>query len=73
MYLGAFLAALVFALPVLAALLIPTFFVDSVWYVVSVPFAILYAAGIYFMSLKIGEPMLMSGEIELIQKVSSEE
>ena len=73
LHLGIFLLAAALSLPVLAAFLIPAFFVDGIWFAVSVPLAAAYASGFYLMTLKSGERMLTSREIELVAKVSAEE
>ena len=66
------LSALAFAVsvPVLAGLALPTFLVGPGWLALTIPLAIVYAAGIYYVSLNIAEPLLMQREIAIIDRVS---
>ena len=73
LYLGFFIGAAVLLAPILIALLLPSFFVSGVWFAVSVPLAVGYAALMYYLSLRTCEPLLMNNEIEIVQKLGPEE
>ncbi|WP_309709290.1 hypothetical protein [Armatimonas sp.] len=71
--LGISLAALVLYAPVLAAVLVPHFWIGHAWLSVTVPFAILYTVGLYFLSLRLTEPWLLEREPEIIARVARPE
>lgn len=73
LYLALFLLAGALLTPVLAALLVPTIFIGSVWLALTIPVAIGYTAGLYLLSLKLAEPLLLSREIEIMERVSQPE
>ena len=59
--------------PVLAALLVPSFWFSSALYVFTIPFAVVYSGAIYFASLHFAEPMLLEKEIGMVEKLSAED
>jgi ABC-type transport system involved in multi-copper enzyme maturation permease subunit len=71
--LGISLAALVLYVPVLAAVLVPHFWIGHAWLSVTVPFAFLYTVGLYFLSLRLTEPWLLEREPEIIARVARPE
>jgi ABC-2 type transport system permease protein len=73
LYLAISAASFVLLLPVLAALLLPTFWVSAAWYALAIPLAIAYAAGLYALSLRLAEPLLLQREPILIARLSQEE
>ncbi len=73
LYIGFFLAATGLLVPILIALLLPSFFIAGIWFALTVPIAIGYAVLLYYFSLRMGEPMLMGREIEMMEKLSAEE
>lgn len=73
LYLAFFFAASALLIPILAALLLPSFFVSGIWFILTVPLAIGYAALMYYLSLRICEPLIMKREIEMMQKLAAEE
>jgi hypothetical protein len=73
LYLGATLAAFVLLLPVLAALLVPLQLVGAGWLALTVPFAALYAGGLYLLSLRLAAPLLLEREFVLIEKLTQTE
>ena len=72
-YLGMSAVAFLLLLPVLAALLLPTFWVSAAWYALAIPLAVAYAAGLYALSLHLAEPLLLQREQLLIARLSQEE
>jgi ABC-2 type transport system permease protein len=73
LYLGASSVAFALLLPILAALLVPTFWVSPAWYLLGIPLALVYAAGLYWLSLRLAEPLLLQQEVTIIQRVSDED
>jgi ABC-2 type transport system permease protein len=71
--LALFGVAFALSLPVLAALLLPTFWVSPGWYAVSVPVAIAYSAGMYLLSLRLAEPLLLQRERNMLEQLGQEE
>lgn len=69
-YMGVMLGAFVILLPILAALMAPMMWIDSHWMALTIPLAIVYALGLYLLSLHFAEPLLSEREIEIIAKVS---
>jgi hypothetical protein len=63
----------VLLLPVLAAILLPTFWVSPAWYALAIPLAAAYAAGLYALSLHLAAPLLLEREPILIARLSAEE
>jgi ABC-2 type transport system permease protein len=60
-------------LPLLVAILLPTFWLEPVWFALTVPLSIAYAGGIYLASLWFAEPLLLRREREIIARVAQEE
>jgi ABC-2 type transport system permease protein len=73
LYLGVAVLAFLLLLPVLGALLTPTFWVEPVWYALSIPVAIAYAAGLYLLSLRLAEPLLLERERVMIDRLGQTE
>jgi hypothetical protein len=73
LYLLVAAAAYVLLVPVLAALLLPTFWVSPAWYALAIPLAIAYAAGMYALSLHWAAPLLLQREQLLIERLCQEE
>ncbi len=73
LYLAFFFAASALLIPILAALLLPSFFVSGIWFILTVPLAIGYAVLMYYLSLRICEPLILKREIEMMQKLAAEE
>ena len=71
--LGISLAALVLYAPILAAVLVPHFWIGSSWLALTVPLALGYAVGLYFLSLRLTEPWLLEREQEIIARVARPE
>jgi hypothetical protein len=73
LYLG--IAAIAFALllPILAALAVPTFWAPSAWLALTIPLAAAYAAGLYLLSLRLAEPMLLDRERDIIARLTQVE
>lgn len=65
--------AVVLALPVLAALLVPSFWVERVWLLLTFPLATLYVLGLYLFSLRLAVPLLHQREIEIAEKLGQRE
>jgi hypothetical protein len=72
-YLAAMAIAGVLLLPILAALLLPTYWINPAWYAVAIPLAASYAAGLYALSLHLATPLLLEREPILIARLSAEE
>jgi ABC-2 type transport system permease protein len=73
MYLGMALIVYVLLLPVLAALLLPTFWIAVGWYGLTIPLAFGYAVGLYLLSLHLAEPMLLARERYIVDQVGRRE
>jgi ABC-2 type transport system permease protein len=73
LYMGIAAGAFVMLLPILALLLLPAFWVDSGWFALTIPLATAYALGLYTLSLKLSEPLLLRREIEITEKVGQTE
>jgi hypothetical protein len=58
--------------PLAAALLIPYFWIGKIWLLLTVPVAIAYAVGFYFVSLRVACPLLESREPEIVATLTSE-
>lgn len=71
--LGITLAALVLYIPVLAAVLVPTLWIESTWLWLTVPLALGYTGGLYALSLRLTEDWLLEREPEIIAKVARPE
>jgi hypothetical protein len=65
--------AFVILLPVAAALAVPVFQGDLIWLLLTIPLAILYAGGLYWLSLVQAASLLEQRELEIIAKVSQED
>jgi hypothetical protein len=72
-YLAAMAVASVLLLPILAALLLPIFWVSLAWYALAVPLAAGYAVGLYALSLHLATPLLLEREPILIARLLQEE
>jgi hypothetical protein len=72
-YLAAMAVAAVLLIPILAALLLPTFWVSAAWYALAIPLAAAYAAGLYALSLHLATPLLLEREPILVARLSAEE
>ncbi|MCC6485194.1 MAG: hypothetical protein IT209_10145 [Armatimonadetes bacterium] len=72
-YLAANALTAAIMLPVLAALIAPYFWVRSIFFVFTIPFALVYTAFFYLLSLHLTEPVLLSNEVEMIAKLSVED
>lgn len=70
---GGSMATVVLMLPVLLALLAPTFWISPLWHALTIPVMIAYVAGLYLLSLHLAEPLLIRREIEVMSRVSAEE
>jgi ABC-2 type transport system permease protein len=68
--LGIVLVLAVLALPVLACLIVPAFWVSHFWFAITIPFALVYAAGGYLLGLRLAENALAAREIEIIEKLT---
>jgi ABC-2 type transport system permease protein len=73
LYLAISGAAFVLLLPILAALLAPTFWVSPAWHALGIPLALAYATGLYALSLHLAEPLLLQRELVLIERLGQEE
>ncbi|WP_395143379.1 hypothetical protein [Armatimonas sp.] len=71
--LGISLAALVLYAPILAAVLVPHFWIGTSWLPLTVPVALGYAVGLYFLSLRLTEPWLLEREQEIVARVARPE
>lgn len=71
--LGISLAALVLYTPILAAVLVPHFWIGTSWLPLTVPLALGYAVALYFLSLRLTEPWLLEREQEIIARVARPE
>jgi len=60
-------------LPLAAALLLPLFLLPPPWFALTLPLAVAYTAGLYYLSLHIGEKLLQRREIEVAEKLLAEE
>jgi hypothetical protein len=73
LYLGFLFVAFLLLLPVLAALLLPVYLVGAAWFLLSLPLALAYVAGLYLLSLHLGEGLLLQRETTMIARLSAEE
>ena len=69
--LGAFSSFL--ALPVLGAIVVPTYWASSLWFVLTLPVAVAYVWFLYRTSLRLTEPALLKREVELAEALKGEE
>ncbi|HEV2471775.1 MAG TPA: hypothetical protein VGS41_03865 [Chthonomonadales bacterium] len=60
-------------IPVLAGIIVPLYWMPLAWLGLSIPLAILYAAGLYGLSLYLAEPLLVEREFDLLAKVTQSE
>lgn len=65
--------ALGLLLPVAAAFAAPAFLISPDWYVLTIPLAVAYAAGIYWLSLRAAVPLLMDREVEVLTALCGED
>jgi ABC-2 type transport system permease protein len=72
-YLLVMALAFVLLLPVTAALAIPIFWTGMSWLLLTLPLALLYAGGLYWISLVQAVPLLRQRELDIIAKVSQED
>jgi hypothetical protein len=73
LYLGIMFILAVVMAPVLIALLLPQALQATQWWALSIPLAVLYAVGLYALSLWLSVPLLRSREQEIIATMSAEE
>jgi ABC-2 type transport system permease protein len=73
LYLGMAAIVYVLLLPVLAALVLPSFWIDGVWYGLTIPLAVAYSVGLYALSLHLAEPLLLARERHIIAQVGQKE
>ena len=73
LYLALAAAAYALLVPVLAALLLPSFWVSPAWYALTLPLAVAYAAGLYTLSLRLAAPLLLQRELILVERLGQEE
>ena len=59
--------ALLLSVPVLAAIVVPTYFVSAYWMVLTLPAAVCYVAGLYVISLGQAEKMLLAREVQIVE------
>lgn len=71
--LGFSLCGLLLALPVAAAVIVPTYWVAPTWILPALALAVIYAAGLYLYSLRLGERMLQERELAVIASLSADE
>ncbi len=67
------IAALVLLLPVLAAVLLPAFWISAVWFALTLPLALAYTLGLYLLSLHLSEKLLLARELHLAEQLSRKE
>jgi hypothetical protein len=72
LYLGVAAGALALASPILAALLVPTYWIAPAWLALTLPLAVAYAAGIYLLSLRLAEPLLLEREVEIVARLAAD-
>lgn len=68
--LAAFCAAGVLLLPIVAAMLAPRLWIPPVWIALTLPLATAYTAGLYLLSLRLGEAMLREREPALVERLT---
>lgn len=73
LYLSASMVAFTLLLPVAAMLLVPTFWASRAWLALTIPVAVAYAGGLYLLSLRLAEPLLMRRELAIVDGVSASE
>jgi hypothetical protein len=73
LYLGVSLATFVALAPVIAAIAIPRLWLGETWFAITLPLAIFYVLAAHFVSVKIGERLLLQREVDLMQKLGAEE
>ncbi|UCH35043.1 MAG: hypothetical protein JSV65_01455 [Armatimonadota bacterium] len=73
LYMAVTSVAFALALPVLAALVVPTYWISPSWFAATVPLALGYAVGVYALSLRLAEPMLSRREPEIAQSLAQED
>ena len=66
------LVAGLFALPALAAVIVPTYWISPIWLALTLPLAIGYAAACYLVSLRLAEAALLQREIEVAETLGKE-
>lgn len=72
-YLGVSLLAFALLLPVLAALVLPTFWITPIWFALTIPLAVAYVIALYALSLHLAEPLLLQREADIIERVGQAE
>jgi ABC-2 type transport system permease protein len=70
LYLGIMLILALVMAPVLLALMLPLYFDAPQWWAASIPLSVLYAVGLYALSVKLAVPLLLSREPEIISKMT---
>ncbi len=72
-YMAALGAAGCLTLPVLAAVVVPTYWISSFWLAVTIPVAVAYASLCYLVSLRVTEAGLLRREVEIAEVLRREE
>jgi hypothetical protein len=73
LYMGLSVGLIVLLLPVLAAIIVPWYWIDSRWFAMTLPLAFAYTAVLYSVSLNMGASLLLSREPEIIGKLVKQE
>jgi hypothetical protein len=60
-------------LPVLAALIVPTYWISPLWLAITIPLAVVYATAGYALSLRLTEKALLAREVEISEKLGQAE
>ena len=71
-YLTAMLATALVSAPVLAALVVPTYWVSPLWFSLTIPLAGAYALGLYLLSLHMAANSLLEHEPEIAAKLAAQ-
>ncbi len=72
-YMGVSLLAFALLLPVLAALVLPTFWIAPTWFALTIPLAGAYVIALYALLLHLAEPLLIQREVDIMEKVGQAE
>lgn len=72
-YMAALGAAGCLTLPVLAAVVVPTYWISSFWLAVTIPVAVVYASLCYLVSLRVTGAGLLRREVEIAEALRREE
>lgn len=60
-------------LPLAAAVVVPTYWINPCWFALTLPLALVYAAGMYALSLSLAESLLRERETAIIERLAAEE